>query len=303
MATIGIRLANAVLFVLSCSVAANVITDVGASALIPTRVAAPPPRQVEAPAPKQWQDRQVILERNLFGSKVVDEPIEVVEVIEDEEAEDSKLPYKLLGTIASDEQVIASAALLNNQTRKHEVVRVGDTLSSHSQVSVERIERGRILLRNGTRLEQLELDDKVAQANIPTPARRPRAARPEPRSRRPSPTVRDRLQELTDEQGPRSPAAIFSQARILPKYEDGAMVGIELSKIKEGSFYEQVGLGDGDIVTSLNGVAIDNPSASKQLLEAFTSADSLTAEVRRAGGGTEMITVDADLLDQCGGLE
>ena len=72
------------------------------------------------------------------------------------------------------------------------------------------------------------------------------------------------------------------------------------SKIEEGSFYEKAGLADGDIVTNLNGVAIDNPSASKELIEAFTSSDTLTAEVRRANGGTETITVDAEMLGGMG---
>lgn len=302
MATIGIRLANAVLFVLSCSVAANVITDVGASALIPSRVATPPVARVEAPATRQWQDRQVIVDRNLFGSAVGDVPVEVAPE-PDEEIVESKLPYKLLGTIASTDQSIASAALQSNQTRLHEVVRVGDALSGHSSVSVERIERGRILVRNGANLEELVLDEDGSTRIASAPPRRtPRRAA---RSRRTRTTVRDRLQELggSGEEGARSPAAIFSQARILPKYEDGAMVGIELSKIKEGSFYEQVGLGEGDIVTTLNGVPIDNPSASKQLLEAFTSADSLTADVRRADGTSETITVDPDMLEQFGLME
>ena len=113
----------------------------------------------------------------------------------------------------------------------------------------------------------------------------------------------DRLKELASQNGSRNPTAIFSQARILPKYENGQMVGIELSKIEEGSFYEKAGLNDGDIVTSLNGVAIDTPSASKELIEAFTSAETITAEVRRSSGGTETISVDAEMLGQIDGLE
>lgn len=298
MATIGIRLANAVLFVLSCSVAANVITDVGASALIPSRVATPPPAAVEAPTAQRWQDRQVILDRNLFGAQVVDEQVAVDP--EPENVEDSKLPYKLLGTISSGDQTIASAAIQNNQTRLHEVVRVGDSLSSHSQVSVERIERGRIVVRNGEQFEQFEIDENVAANVSRAPPARPTSRR-QARSRRARTSVRDRLKDLGNDEGPRSPAAIFSQARILPKYEDGAMVGIELSKIKEGSFYEKAGLRDGDIVTNLNGVAIDNPSASKQVLEALTSDETITYQVRTADGSTEERILDPETLNALGG--
>ena len=301
MATIGIRLANTLFFVLSCSLAANVISDVGVSALIPAGVQTPPAARVDPPASNTWPERQIILDRNLFGAQVVDEPLYDAPPPE-EEVQDSKLPYQLLGTIASDDRGIASAALEHKQTRKSQVVRIGDRLEAHPSVTVERIERRRIVLRNGVRLEQLELQDTaLAAAKLPSPKRRPKNRTA--RNRRSRSKVQDRLKELTQSGNDRSPTAIFSQARILPKYEQGKMVGIELSKIEEGSFYEKAGLNDGDIVTNLNGVAIDNPSASKELIEAFTSSDTLTAEVRRANGGTETITVDADMLGQIGELE
>ena len=142
------------------------------------------------------------------------------------------------------------------------------------------------------------LDEQFAAADAPLaqPARESRRVSRRQAGNRPRNTVRERLQELNEPEGPRSPAAIFSQARILPKYEDGAMVGIELSKIQEGSFYEQVGLQEGDVVTRLNGVAIDNPAASKQLIEALTSADNITAEVIRANGAVETISVQASQI-------
>lgn len=301
MATIGIRLANALLFVLTCSLAANVITDVGVSALVPDGVLRPPAAAPKAPDASKWADRQVILDRNLFGAQVVDEPLAEA-LLPEEDVKDSKLPYTLLGTIASGDRSIASAALENKQSRKNQVVRIGDLLEAHPSVSVERIERRRILLRNGTRLEQIEIEDGgLALANPAPPARR--TDRRPPRKRRARARVGDRLKELAGQSGSRSPTAIFSQARILPKYENGQMVGIELSKIEEGSFYEKAGLNDGDIVTSLNGVAIDTPSASKELIEAFTSAETITAEVRRSSGGTETISVDAEMLGQIDGLE
>ncbi|MCH2185637.1 hypothetical protein MK280_07170, partial [Myxococcota bacterium] len=173
MATIGIRLANALFFVLSCSLAANVITDVGVSALIPTGVQRPPVARVDPPASNAWPERQIILDRNLFGAQVVDEPVSEAPPPE-EEVQDSKLPYQLLGTIASDDRGIASAALEHKQTRKSQVVRIGDRLEAHPSVTVARIERRRIVLRNGVRLEQLELQDTgLAATKLPTQKRRP----------------------------------------------------------------------------------------------------------------------------------
>jgi len=305
MATIGIRLANAVLFVLSCSVVANVISDVGASVLVPTRLPSAAPAHVEAPASPRWQDRQVILDRNLFGAQVVDEPI-ADEPEPDQNLEETKLPLKLLGTIASEDQRVASAAIEDTSSRQHEVVKVGDHLASHSQVEVERIDRGRVVLLNGGKREVLTLDEEGAA--VLASARAPRRAtaasrRRERRSRVTRDSVKDRLQDLADQEGPRGPAALFSQARILPKYENGAMVGIELTKIKDDSLYQKVGLQDGDILTSVNGVPIDNPAATAEVLRNLQSAQELILQRRRADGTVDDITVDAALLQQFGGWE
>jgi len=299
MATIGIRLANVVLFVLSCSVAAGIITDVTASAIIPTRAPTPAVVVADAPSALRWQDRQVILDRNLFEAQVSGEGI-AIEVVETENIEETKLPLKLLGTIASDDQRVASAAIESSSTRTHEVVKVGDNLESHSEVRVERIERGRVVLQNGARREELRLDEDVAAivGKTPPPRRNQRVSRRESRrNRQARSSVRDRLQDLSDEGGPMSPAAIFSQARILPKYENGAMVGIELSKIKEDSFFQKVGLNEGDIVTSLNGIPIDSPSASAQLLQAFTSSENLVADIMDSSGQTRTISVDPSTVN------
>lgn len=295
MATIGIRLANAILFVLSCSVAAGVITDVTASVVIPNRISAPAPVVVEPAPAMRWQDRQVILDRNLFDAQVTGEGVADEAPIDEVELEETKLPLKLLGTIASEDQRVASAAIESSATRQHQVVKVGDTLADHTDVSVQRIDRGRVVLLNGTRREELVLDENVAAivGRSPAPRDNLRASRRESRrNRQARSNVRDRIQDLTDQGGPTSPAAIFSQARILPKYENGAMVGIELSKIKEDSFFQQVGLQEGDVVTALNGIPIDSPSASAQLLGAFSSPDPVPIDVLDPSGQTRTIMVD-----------
>ncbi len=300
MAIIGIRLANVVLFILSCSVAAGVITDVAASVLIPSPIANPAAVVVDVQPATRWQDRQVILDRNLFDAQVTGEGIAAEAPPDDVELEETKLPLKLLGTIASEDQRVASAAIESSETRQHEVVKVGDALTSHTDVTVERIERGRVVLLNGTRREELVLDETVAAIVGATAAPRAdrRASRREPRrNRQARSNVREPLQDLAGGGGALSPAAIFSQARILPKYENGAMVGIELSQIKADSFFQKVGLQEGDIVTSLNGIPIDSPSASAQLLQAFTSSENLVADIMDSSGQTRTINVDPSTIN------
>lgn len=283
MGQVGFRLANLALFVLGCWLSADVINQVGASVLIPND---PPPLPAIQPAANQgqsWSERQVILERNLFDTKVVDEPLLIEEP--DVPIAETKLPLRLLGTIASSDQTIASAAIEYTQRREHVVVRVRDELEHLENVEVLRIGRGRVVLRNGDKREELILDENVAVRVAKAPTRKSRRSDRRSASRKETTrSPQDRLQELADAGGLRSPAAIFSQARILPKYQDGEMVGIELTKIKPDSFYEQVGLRDGDTLMELNGIPINNPSASKELLEAFTSSPEISVKGTHSNG-------------------
>ena len=61
-----------------------------------------------------------------------------------------------------------------------------------------------------------------------------------------------------------NPAALFSQARILPKYENGQMVGVQVNAIKAGSLFQQIGLQDGDTITEFNGIQVTGQQESTQ---------------------------------------
>ena len=114
--------------------------------------------------------------------------------------------------------------------------------------------------------------------------------------------IRDRIKRLADnrfavarsdvENATRNPAALFSQARILPKYENGNMVGVQLNSVQPGSMFEQIGIQNGDTVTSFNGVRIDRPEQSANLLRELTEAHSITVTVQGADGRERTLTYD-----------
>jgi len=74
------------------------------------------------------------------------------------------------------------------------------------------------------------------------------------------------------------------------------MTGIELNQVKSDSLFQKIGLKNGDVINSINGVRIDNPSAQRELLTAFTSANELVAEVTSADGTKRQVKADASLL-------
>ncbi len=82
---------------------------------------------------------------------------------------------------------------------------------------------------------------------------------------------------------------LFSQARILPKYTDGEMVGLQINAIKPGSLFEEIGIRSGDVITNLNGISIDDPEESAKILAEFSEAEKFTVEVTREDGSSDTL--------------
>ena len=297
MSILGTRIANLLLFALSCFLVANIINQLGAFSLIPVERPALRPATPSVDSARPWSKHQQILDRNLFGAQVIEEEI-VPEPEPEEELTKTNLPLRLLGTVASMDQIVASAAIENTQDRLHQVVRVGHTLDKFASVVVVRIDRGRVILQNGARREELLLDPKapsIATVATSRPSSRARSRRRGPASAEAS--LEARLGKMVDTAPSRGPASILNGARILPKKDkSGKMLGIELNQIKSDSLFEKVGLVNGDVITSINGLTIDDPSAQVELLKAFTQADDIVAEVTSANGTTRQIKADAELL-------
>ncbi len=308
MGRVIVWILNAGLFVLCCFLTASVVNTVLGQWVVgsPVAHAAPPP--AAAPAQRTWADRQVILKKNLFNvstllpAKPVEEkPPEPIA----EELEETKLPLRLLGTVASNVEAEARAAVEDLQKRDQLVVQVGDKLLDKAEVL--RIERRRIVIQNGARQESLSLDDEEggpARKTAARPARRAprRAARAPRQPRERKENLRDRVKQLSDgrfqldrdalNEAVRNPADLFSKARILPKYEDGEMVGVQLNSIKEGSLFQQIGIQNGDTITEVNGIVVSNPQDSATILKELTEADEFVVQVKGSDGTPRTYTYE-----------
>ncbi len=301
MGRIAIWTANTALGVLCCFLLSRVILLVLEHAVMPAPVAlpsaGPAPAQAVASAPSE---RQAILRRNLFNvsTLVVSAP-----AIEEEDLEATKLPLKLLGTAAAGDDRLSWAAVEDLETRQHTIVRVEDLLKQ--QAKVVRIERRRIVLENGARREELALDDDTSGGAAARPQRTsavPTSVTPPAGGPAGDPNLANRVRKLAEnrfavaradvENAARNPATLFSQARILPKYENGQMVGVQLNAVKPGSLFEQIGIQSGDTVTTFNGLRIDRPEQSANLLRELTEARSFNVQVLGSDGRERTLTYE-----------
>jgi general secretion pathway protein C len=274
--------ANMVLFGLGCWLAAGTADRVIAAVLLPTAPVAAVAATRPAPPPphsRSWAEREIILTRNLFHSSL-DAPALTAEQLE-EELEKSRLPVTLLGTFAASDPAVSRATLMDKEKNETLVVGIGDQIKNTA--SVQRIERRRVvLLENGAPRELTFGDEEGAQPTIhrANPARR--AATTEPAIRRTQSGVAVSRDEI--KKSMRDPSELLSQARVLPKFEQGQMVGLQVNGIKPGSLFQEIGIQEGDVITQFNGIPIDSPDQSQRIFQELANASEFNVVVRGADG-------------------
>jgi general secretion pathway protein C len=243
----------------------------------------------------------------LFGAQI--ETVQTAPEPEPElELEETKLPVQLLGTLLSADRSKSTAAITERGSPEPELLREGDALTRHQQASVVKIERGRVILRNGARHEELllsdELDLALRVASAPTSRRTARQSRARAMPR-PTPAPESLTEQLNglrlDETRLTGAQDLFSQARITPKWEEGQMTGMEVRDIVPGSLYDKIGLSDGDVVESLNGVRLDSAAAGARALGQIGDAEEF--EIVLSDGTVKKIRSDEipALIDAAGG--
>lgn len=284
MARLGIRIANVALLTLCCFQTAAVFNKVSADLLMPGAASF-----AEAPAPvadvrRTWDDRKPILDRNLFGAQIAGafepEP-------EPEDLQATRLPVRLVATQVHSVRENSKAAISDKSGRAEEVVYEGDFLDKHPQARLVRIERGRVILQNQGRREELLLAEVKGGRQ---PKRTDRKRRSRRSAAKPAPLT-ERLRDLQlDKNNGRSARNLFNQAKIVPKWADGQMVGMELREIEPGSLYDKIGLGEGDVIKSFNGIPLDSAAAGARVLSQFVEAEEFVVEL--ANGDTVNVPPD-----------
>jgi len=294
MSRFVIWIINGALFVLCCFLTASLVNGWVGEWLSAAPAEAPPAAVARASTGRDWSDRKTILDRNLFqvSTLLPDEPVEAEPADEEEQLAATRLPLKLLGTVAASDPKAAWAAIEETTKRERLVVRPQDKLLD--KATVVRIERRRIVLENAGKREELALDEE--QAGGAPVARARVGARTAPDIA----DLRDRVQQLSEDrfqvqreqvdEAMRNPAELFSQARILPKYENGQMTGVQLNSIQPGSLFEEIGIRDGDVITQVNGIVVASPQDSAALLRELTQSNTFEVSVQGADGQPRTLT-------------
>ena len=91
-----------------------------------------------------------------------------------------------------------------------------------------------------------------------------------------------------------NPLSLLAEARILPKFEAGDMVGLQVNEVASGSQLEEAGMRSGDVITMLNGNPINGAEESARAMAEIAGGQQVIVEVSREDGSTETLTIDVN---------
>jgi general secretion pathway protein C len=189
----------------------------------------------------------------------------------------TELKVKLWG-IAIHEDGKSSCVIEDLTTRRQELYHVGDTVQGIATIA--RVEWDRVVLDRDGKEEVLELSTELRPPSMMT--RGPINA---------SRSIDEHIQLVGDNtyQIDRSEvdgalqnmSQLFTQVRAVPHFEGGRSTGFRLFAIRQNSLFDKIGLKNGDIIQSINGVPLTDPSRALALFQELRNENQLTVDLVR----------------------
>ena len=164
-------------------------------------------------------------------------------------------------------------------THKQDLYHVNDTVTANAVV--KDVAWDRVILDRDGQEEILELAS--AQGGLPRPVAAVAAA--------PNQSANPHIQQVSENQYniDRSEVdaaldnmnQLFTQIRAVPHFEGGKSTGFRLFAIRQNSIFDNIGLQNGDIIQSINGTDLNDPSGALGLMQGLRNAGQLNVTIRR----------------------
>jgi general secretion pathway protein C len=272
--------------------AALSVNDIVAMRLTPAR--APVPQFVARSADNGTSNRprvayQEIVNRDIFNiAPLPQEHVEVVEKVD--------LHLDLIGVS------IATAgrppyAIISDRIGQQNVYRLGETIPSAGklvEVEVDRV----FIDHNGKRvvlnLPKNELPGPVEAAQPLEPPSGDDASADNSEEEPFDPNVEDlgdnhyKIPRDTLDHSVNNLSQLLTQIRAIPNIQNGKTNGFALSEIEAGSVFDEMGLMEGDVLRSVNGQPMTDPSMAMQMMSALHNATHISIQVLRDGTPTTL---------------
>ena len=196
-------------------------------------------------------------------------------------ARQTNLQLKLRGIVASTEDGLGYAIIEN--ANQQAIYMVEDKLSVRGNVVLAKVMPRQVVLDNGGTYELLVLFEESTFSTA------------EPMSAQTAaPAVSENIDKRGDDQATRlaqsyrqrlyqNPQSLAEVVNVSAVRENGALLGYRVSPGKDQEQFAQLGFKMGDVVTSVNGVSLDNPTNTMVLFNDMRSAKEAVFELKRDG--------------------
>ena len=196
-------------------------------------------------------------------------------------ARQTNLQLKLRGIVASTEDGLGYAIIEN--ANQQAIYMVEDKLPVRGNVVLAKVMPRQVVLDNGGTYELLVLFEESTFSTA------------EPMSAQTAaPAVSENIDKRGDDQATRlaqsyrqrlyqNPQSLAEVVNVSAVRENGALLGYRVSPGKDQEQFAQLGFKMGDVVTSVNGVSLDNPTNTMVLFNDMRSAKEAVFELQRDG--------------------
>ncbi len=248
-------------------------------ALVPTPAAAawqPAPATAAAPNPADRIDLNRIAAAHLFGEYQAQPANKLKDIAN---APDTQLSLTLLGILANSKHKAASRALISSGSDE-KPYSINDAVSTG--VTLIAIWPDRVVLSRNGQPETLRLDKDQPNSSAP-----PLAVADSVGDGAGGSLAQIRAQMLANP----AKAQDYIRVQPAPNATGNGQMGYRIFPGRDRAVFNAAGLHPGDVVTSINGVQLDDPAKSLQLLSDLSQANQVTLTVQR-GGETQTVNVN-----------
>jgi len=230
-----------------------------------------------------------ILDFNIFHNGDIPESISSITVdteetkIKDGTPQLSRLPIQLNGTIVYRDSTYSIASITLKSKNKSESYQIGDVVDSLARIM--QISPGRIdfVNLNSNMREYLEVSNfhkfSVNFEKKPKTTKAPISGVIKPKRDFKFQVNRSDLNKQL-----RSLSTVLREAKVVPHWENGKMIGYRFKYIKPGSLYDkQLGFKESDIITAVDGELPKSQMHAARLFHKLRNNSKIDVVIRRKG--------------------
>ncbi|MBC7983416.1 MAG: type II secretion system protein GspC [Candidatus Obscuribacterales bacterium] len=189
-------------------------------------------------------------------------------------APQTNMTLVLSGTIASNDPA-KGFAFVGESAAAAKFVKVGDTIAGAARL--HSVFTDRVILDRGGRLEALLLP---RNAGLGLAMRQPVANAPV--------NVPGQFAQNLKRIAETNPSAFSEIVRVQPMYAGGALKGFRVYPGRNRTQFAKLGFQPGDLVTNVNGTALDDPARANEIFNTLATSDRVTVAVERNGQSQQL---------------